>query len=345
MIFFRKPVSTFRDHALALFLLLFAQPAAVAQPATPSPQPQAASNAEVEKRLQDIIQMFMGDPRYNRGKTPAQIKDSAEFVTGNVLFVLGHETAHALIAEFGIPVLGREEDAADALATIVSLKMSSAFADRVVYNAARGWFLSDQRDRKQGIPNTFYDEHGMDLQRAYNVVCLMVGGAPEKFEKLADEVKLPEERQGTCQGDFSNASWSWQQALKPHMRKPEDPKTEIPVRYAPTKEYANLSELGQKLLILESVAGWLSEDFAWKRPIALEMQECGSPGAQWDLRSKKVIICYELIREFVQLYRDYGQMALVPGQMMMSRNKQVVAAPKNAARKNRGPKSYQAKRP
>jgi len=40
-------------------------------------------------------------------------------LTGNVLFVLGHETAHALISEFAIPVLGREEDAADALACAI----------------------------------------------------------------------------------------------------------------------------------------------------------------------------------------------------------------------------------
>jgi len=39
----------------------------------------------------------------------------------------------------------------------------------------------------------------MDLQRAYNIVCLMVGGA-DKLEELANEVKLPEERQETCQG-------------------------------------------------------------------------------------------------------------------------------------------------
>ena len=73
------------------------------------------------------------------------------------------------------------------------------------------------------------------------------------------------------------------------------------------------------------------------------MQECGSPGAQWDLQSKKVIICYELIREFVQLYRDYGRTALVAGPMMMSRNHKVVAAPKAVARKTQ--KSSQAKRP
>jgi hypothetical protein len=307
-------------------LILVAGSAAIAQTGSTD---RAATKPELEQRVMDVTHMFQNDPRYNRGKTPQQIKDGVEFVTGNVLFVLGHETAHALISEMGIPVLGREEDAADALATIVALRMTNSFADRVVLNAARGWFLSDQRDRKDGVPNTFYDEHGMDLQRAYNIVCLMVGGQPEKFMKLADEVKLPEERQGTCQGDYSNASWSWEQVLKPHLRKPEAPKTKIEVIYATPGEYASLAELGRKLQILETVAEWLSEDYVWKRPISLEMQQCGSPGARWELDTKKVIVCYEIIREFSQLYRNYGQMALVPGPMKMSKNKKIVVAARN----------------
>ena len=307
-----------RPAILALpLLILFAAPAAVAQP-TPK------ARAELEQRVTDIVNMFEKDPRYNRGKNPKQIRDGVEFVTGNVLFVLVHETAHALISELGLPVLGREEDAADALATIVALKMANSFADRVVTNAARGWFLADQRDRKEGSPSTFYDEHGMDLQRAYYIVCLMVGGEPEKFADLAKEVKLPEERQGTCQGDFSNSSWSWEQVLKPHMRKPDDPKTKIAVNYGPPGEYATLAELGRKLQILESVAEWLSENFIWKRPIALEMQQCGSPGARWELDTKKLIVCYEIIREFVQLHRGYGQAELVPGTIKMSKNKKVM---------------------
>jgi hypothetical protein len=327
--------------ALALSLLtLFAAPAAIAQTAATT---QSAKASELEQRVLDIAHMFQNDPRYNRGKTPKQIQDGVEFVTGNVLFVLGHETAHALISEFGIPVLGREEDAADALATIVALKMANSFADRVVINAARGWFLSDQRDRKDGIPTSFYDEHGMDLQRAYNIVCLLVGGQPDKFMGLADEVKLPDERQGTCQGDFSNASWSWEQVLKPHMRKPGDPKTDIKVNYGPPGEYATLAELGRKLHILESVAEWLSEDYVWKRPISLEMQQCGSPGAQWDLPSQKVIVCYEIIREFVQLHRNYGQMALVPGTMKMSKNKKIVVAAKGGG-KSRTQKAFRPER-
>jgi hypothetical protein len=317
-----------------------------AAPAAADPDP--AHKRELEQRVMEITHMFQNDPRYNRGKTPAQIKDSVEFVTGNVLFVLVHETAHAMIGEMGIPVLGREEDAADALATIVAVKMSDAFADRVVVNAARGWFLGDQRDRKEGIPSTYYDEHGMDLQRAYGIVCLMVGGQPDKaeFESLANEVKLPERRQTSCQDDFNNASWSWDQVLKSHKRKPEDPKTKIEVKYAEGGDYANLAELGAKLKILETVADWLSEDYVWRRPISLEMQQCGSPGARWELQSQKVIVCYELIREFIQLYRNYGQLPLIPAAMTMtmSKNQKIVLEAKPVAGKNRARKSFRPDR-
>lgn len=331
--------------ALALpFLVVFGAPAAVAQPADAAAV-HAAKSAELEQRVMDIVQMFQNDPRYNKGKTPEQIKDGVEFVTGNVLFVLAHETGHALISVFQIPVIGREEDAADSLATIVSLKMANSFADRVVTDAARGWFLSDQRDKQDGSPTPFYDEHGLDLQRAYNIVCLLVGGAPDKFRALADEVKLPRERQDTCRFDFSNASWSWDQVLKPHMRKSGDPKTKIPVNYAEPGEYATIAMLGQKLQILESIAGWLSEDFVWETPISLEMQQCGDEaGTRWLPTQKKIIVCYEMIREFIQLHRRFGQLALVPGDMKMVKYGKISVAARPTAYKKRTGKAYRAQR-
>jgi len=315
-----------RPAVLALLLLVLAAgPAAFAQG---DANAGASKRAQLEQAVADITNMFEKDPRYNRGKTPEQIRDGVEFVTGNVLFVLAHETGHALISVFEIPVIGREEDAADALATVVAVKMSSSFADRVVTNAARGWFLSDRRDRKDGVPTIFYDEHGLDLQRAYNIVCLLVGGAPDKFMNLAHEVKLPQERQKTCKFDYSNAEWSWGEVLKPHKRKPEDPKTTIPVIYGPTKEFAVLAELARKLQILEAIAEWLSDDYTFKTPISIEMKECGSPGAKWLPLTKQIVVCYEIIREFVQLHRQYGQVALVPGATKMSRTGKVMQASK-----------------
>jgi len=53
-----------------------------------------------------------------------------------VLFVLGHETAHALVSEMGTTgFLGGKRTRPIALATIVALKMGDSFADRVVVNA------------------------------------------------------------------------------------------------------------------------------------------------------------------------------------------------------------------
>jgi hypothetical protein len=36
------------------------------------------------------------------------------------------------------------------------------------------------------------------------------------------------------------------------------------------------------------------------------MQSCGSPNARWDLKTHKLVLCYEFAAEFADLYRDYG---------------------------------------
>ena len=44
---------------------------------------------------------------------------ATEFALNNGLFVLQHEIGHLFVAEFELPVLGKEEDAADSLAALV----------------------------------------------------------------------------------------------------------------------------------------------------------------------------------------------------------------------------------
>jgi hypothetical protein len=256
--------------------------------------------------MAEAVRMLADEPRF-KGLTEPQRRDRVEFVAGNVLFALVHEVGHMLIAEMGLPVLGREEDAADAFATLTGLKMGDDFSDRVLMASARGWFLSDRRNKKENIKTVFYDEHGLDKQRAYNIVCLMVGSNPEKFESLATMTELPESRQGTCQGDFSNASWSWNKALEPHLRKPDQPKMTIGVVYKDSGDkFANFSRGFRQMMILETLAEHLSDRFVWRRPISLEMNSCDQPAAQWDLQTQKIVVCYELGADFAQLYRDYA---------------------------------------
>jgi hypothetical protein len=248
-------------------------------------------------------------------------QDLAEFVVGNMLFVLLHEMAHVHVTEMGLPVLGREEDAADTFATLALIKMGSEFSHGVLIQAAKGWFLSAERDERQGNRLAFYDEHGLDRQRAYQIVCLMVGSDPEKFGDLAELVKMPEERQETCQGDYSNATYSWDLVLKPHRRAADQPKAIIKTVYGEDKSGLDVNARSFRALrLLETVAERAAEEFVWRKPFALELQRCGKPGAHWDLMSHRLIVCYEMAEEFVQLYR---QQTLEPKPVAMAANEPI----------------------
>jgi len=290
--------------------LLAAGPQMLASPACAG-TPEAKH--EIERRVAEAARMLASRPRL-KGVSQAQREKHVEFVVGNLLFVLGHETGHAVIRELGVPVVGREEDAADFFSTLMALMCEEGFGDRVLANTALGWFLSDRRDRRaqrgrrdQTAEANYYDEHGMDLQRAYNVVCLMVGSNPGKFAGVAEAAKLPPERQLTCQDDYLNAKWSWEQVLQSHLRKPDEAKTPINVVYGPGNgKYDTHAAVSRQMKLLETVAESLSDRFAWREPISLEMQTCGESNARFEFRTKKVIICYELADEFSDLYRRYG---------------------------------------
>ena len=107
--------------------------------------------------------------------------------------------------------------------------------------------MADRRDKKTGDEVAFYDEHGLNQQRAYHIVCLMVGSDAEKFKDLADETKLPKARQDSCAGDYSNAAYSWDLVLKSHRRAPDQPKTKIDVVYGPADGKAAVAAAGGSL--------------------------------------------------------------------------------------------------
>jgi hypothetical protein len=285
----------------AVGLLVAAWPAmASAMTAAPAPITQ------IEERVNEAVRARANDARF-KGLTEQQRRERIEFVAGNVLFAMAHEVGHMLISELGLPVLAREEDAADTFAVMNLLNMNYPFSTRVLMQSARGWFLSDRRNQKENIPLAFYDEHALDQQRAYNIVCLMVGSNPENFRELATTTKLPEERQRTCRADYINASWSWKEVLAPHMRRSDQPKTRIEVNYAKSEKYPIFARGFRHILMLEEIAERLSDRFSFRQPFGLEMRECGEPGAQWDRSTRKVTICYELCTDFEKLYTRYAK--------------------------------------
>jgi hypothetical protein len=166
--------------------------------------------------------------------------------------------------------------------------------------------MADRRDKKEGDTVPYSDEHGLDLQRAYQFVCFLVGSNEDKFS--AGETKLPTERQDSCKGEYTRASKAWASVLKPHLRAPDQPKTKIDVVYGDAK--GNLEVIDQAaraMSLFERVAEHSSNDFAWPVTFTLEMQSCGFPNARYDPSTHRLTVCYELGADFAELYRSYGK--------------------------------------
>src|SRR5262249_60885285 len=102
----------------------------------------AARSELIQARVGEASEGLKDNPRL-KDLSHEQRKAIVEFVVGNTLFALVHEVGHALISEMGLPVLGREEDAADTYAVLAMLRVGTAYTKQVLDAAATGWFMID----------------------------------------------------------------------------------------------------------------------------------------------------------------------------------------------------------
>ena len=144
-----------------------------------------------------------------------QQTEAVQFVLGNAILVLFHEGGHMLVSEFGLPVLGKEEDAVDSLSTLVLLEAGSEELDQAISDAADGWFLSDA-EMSPEAEYAFWDEHSVDPQRAYSIVCMMVGQDAARFKDFAEQSEFPADREAKCVNDYGRTKASWEGVLEPN---------------------------------------------------------------------------------------------------------------------------------
>jgi Putative metallopeptidase len=241
-----------------------------------------------------------------KGLTDQQRRDTVIFTVGNMLYGVFHEMGHAVISEMQLPVVGREEDAADSFAIVAALKLMTNVSVRALIESGKGWFLSELSDRRNGAITSFYEAHGMNLQRAYQIVCFMVGADPEKFKGLAEATNLPATRQQSCNYDYTAAAWSWGELLRPHLRKPDQAMTKIDVAYLDaTADLDAYARSFKDLQFLERIANMAADKFVWGGPFSMEMKTCERANAFWAMKDRKLVVCYELIDSYVQLYIEF----------------------------------------
>lgn len=132
---------------------------------------------------------------------------------GALGFVMLHELGHAVIDLLDVPIFGREEDAADQFATII---LSRTDIGHLAAQSTAVWFYtaSEQQD-VAAIP--YWDEHSLDIQRFFNIMCMLYGSDPATYSDLMQQLDVPERRTAMCQQEYAQAWENWQDVLAPHV--------------------------------------------------------------------------------------------------------------------------------
>lgn len=139
-------------------------------------------------------------------------RDRARAVDDALLFTTLHEVGHALVSVLDLPVTGREEDAVDQLAALI-LVDGTEDGDEAAINGVRG--LPDDESLDD---IAFADEHALNGQRFYNVLCLVYGQDPDAHPEWASDGTLPEYRAERCPDEYAQTHAAWQRLLGPYLR-------------------------------------------------------------------------------------------------------------------------------
>ena len=176
-----------------------------------------------------------------RETTPAGV--TRQFaVVGPTIEVFLHELGHAIFDYNEVPVLGREEDAADQLAAYFLLQFDKANTRRIIAGVAHAYevealqpdTVDKSSDDARASPaqrffrktKVFANEHELPAQRFYNVLCLAYGADREQFADVVANRWLPKERAEDCADEYKQVVRAMNKLIRPYI----DPKLAAQVR-------------------------------------------------------------------------------------------------------------------
>ncbi|MGM4986471.1 DUF4344 domain-containing metallopeptidase [Rhizobium sp. 11_C7_N12_5] len=153
-----------------------------------------------------------------------------EFVRDNLRFILLHESGHALIDLLDLPAVGREEDSVDQLASVMLLAHVDDSENKNdiarVLQLASVWFKINSQSSGSPDVAAFADEHSLDAQRYFNLLCMVYGLDPQDNGAIVDNGMLPKERAARCPDEAAKINRSWARLLLPHFSPRFQPKSD-----------------------------------------------------------------------------------------------------------------------
>lgn len=154
-------------------------------------------------------------------------------IIGPTIEVLLHETGHAIFHLLKVPILGREEDAADQIAAYMILHLDKDIARETVLEVAfiyKHEALSQDHELEH-----FADVHGVSAQRFYNLLCMAYGRDPALFADLVEKKYLPKSRAESCADEYRQVDYAFGKLIFPHIdqARARAMRSRKPLRFAP----------------------------------------------------------------------------------------------------------------
>ena len=128
-----------------------------------------------------------------------------------MMFTFFHELGHALHDELDLPLLGRDEDAVDDIATLWMIRLGVGDAAQ---HAAFGHHLRAQQPEYR---HAAWDEHGSGAQRGFAIGCLLYGADPERYMSTLERMNIPAPHLLRCKKDFATRLRAFDKLFAPHL--------------------------------------------------------------------------------------------------------------------------------
>jgi hypothetical protein len=137
-------------------------------------------------------------------------------LAGPLVDVFFHEFGHVVFHLLQVPVLGREEDAADAFSAYLMLNFGYDEARRLIAGSAYQ-FKPYLKPEVTVSLKDFSDTHGAPATRFYNLLCIAFGANPELFADIVSKGYLPVERAIGCEDEFRELAHAFKTLVGPHI--------------------------------------------------------------------------------------------------------------------------------
>jgi len=136
-------------------------------------------------------------------------------IVGPTIEVFFHEIGHAIFDMLKVPILGREEDAADQIASYGMLRLDKD----IVHQTVAGVAYMYGHEMKSDTPELeqFADAHGVSAQRFYNLLCMAYGKDSKLFADLVEKKYLPESRAEGCADEYKQVDYAFRKLIYPYI--------------------------------------------------------------------------------------------------------------------------------